>query len=111
MEESMESGELFTASEVEGLLANPVVRAILEPLVFVAGEKMGFVRYSGGPGDEALAGLCLEAPAKGGDVSAPAGEEGKGTAAGAEEAAALPPEEKLRIAHPLDLYRDGRWHE
>ncbi|MCI9184405.1 MAG: DUF4132 domain-containing protein [Lachnospiraceae bacterium] len=111
MEESMESGELFTASEVEGLLANPVVRAILEPLVFVAGEKMGFVRYSRGPGDEALAGLCLEAPAKGGDVSAPAGEEGKGTAAGAKEAAALPPEEKLRIAHPLDLYRDGRWHE
>ncbi|MCI8578857.1 MAG: DUF4132 domain-containing protein [Lachnospiraceae bacterium] len=46
MEEAMESGDSFTAGEVAGLLANPVVRAILEPLVYAGKEKLGFVKWA-----------------------------------------------------------------
>lgn len=43
MEESMESQTLFTVDEVSMLYANPVVRAILAPLVFVSCGKLGFM--------------------------------------------------------------------
>ncbi len=87
MEEAMESGDSFTAGEVAGLLGNPVVRAILEPLVYVSGDHMGFVKWAR-TGDNVL---CLEAP------------DGKRVEPGKED--------KIRIAHPLDLYRSGCWHE
>lgn len=101
MEESMEAGSLFTAEETAGLMENPVVRAVLGPLVFVCGDFMGFV-----------------------DRQA---EEGQGTSCGLEgcenrnhrlvmtswdeRQRVLLGDEKLRIAHPLDLYRAGTWHE
>lgn len=53
MEESMESGVPFMASEVADLLDNPVVRGILTPLVFCSGEAMGFFAQ-----DES--GVCLK---------------------------------------------------
>ena len=40
MEEAMEHGTVFTAAELGQLLGNPVVRAILEPLVFVSREPV-----------------------------------------------------------------------
>ena len=83
MEESMESGEWFTAAEVGGLFKNPVVKAILSPLVFACGDKMGFA--------EEAAGLRLR------------------TWAG--ESLPLGADDRLRIAHPLDLYKAGMWHE
>ena len=92
MEESMESQTLFTVDEVSMLYANPVVRAILAPLVFVSGGKLGFMEMQehaaqGQPGNISP---CLvsydgtRTPLKGTDL--------------------------LRIAHPLDLYRQGVWH-
>ena len=81
MEESMESGALFRASELLALLGNPVVRAILTPLVFLQGEHVGFLKVG--------AQLCLETP-DGTNVLFEGGEE-------------------FRIAHPLDLYQSGNW--
>ncbi|RJW37661.1 DUF4132 domain-containing protein [Clostridiales bacterium TF09-2AC] len=92
MEESMENQTLFTVDEVSMLYANPVVRAILAPLVFVSGGKLGFMEMQehaaqGQPGNISP---CLvpydgtRTPLKGTDL--------------------------LRIAHPLDLYRQGVWH-
>lgn len=82
MEESMESGSLFQVSELCALLQNPVVHAILTPLVFLWGETSGFLRADGP--------LCLEC-ADGTIVPADAGG-------------------MLRIAHPMDLYKAGTWH-
>ncbi len=84
MEESMESGEEFTAAEVAGLLENAVVSAILKPLVFVAADRMGF------PEAEAAGGLVL------------VDWEGRRSR--------LKEDHRLHIAHPLDLYRAGVWH-
>ena len=92
MEESMESQTLFTVDEGSMLYANPVVRAILAPLVFVSVGTLGFMEMQehaaqGQPGNISP---CLvsydgtRTPLKGTDL--------------------------LRIAHPLDLYRQGVWH-
>ncbi|MDE6748351.1 MAG: DUF4132 domain-containing protein [Lachnospiraceae bacterium] len=84
MEESMESGEEFTASEIIGLMENDVVSAILKPLVFIFEENMGFAEW------ESATGLVLKSW------------DGKEKR--------LMKDDKLRIAHPLDLYRAGVWH-
>lgn len=96
MEESMESGDWFTAEEVLGLFKNPVVKAILEPLVFAGEEKMGFalVEKTGqeaGQESDAAGALCLT------------------TWDG--QVIPLKAHDKIRIAHPLDLYKSGVWHE
>lgn len=84
MEESMESGAEFTAVEVAGLLENPVVCAILSPLVFVSGETMGFfVQEEDGLYLKAWDGAVVLLEAK----------------------------QEIRIAHPLDLYRAKVWHQ
>lgn len=96
MEESMESQTLFTVQEVAMLYGNPVVKAILAPLVFAAGDDMGFLE-SGSP-ETGRAGSVREetslilvscdgrrCPLEAGD--------------------------SIRIAHPLDLYNSGSWHE
>lgn len=85
MEEAMESRTEFSAKEVALLLENPVVRAILEPLVFVSGESRGFLAQ------EADGGLGLS----GWDGST----------------APVPEGGTLRIAHPFDLFQAGDWHE
>lgn len=84
MEESMETGAVFEAAEIGRLYENPVVQAILRPLVFGYGEKLGFLQVGG-------EGLCLLS--WDGDVTL------------------LSPDSRIRIAHPLDLYRLGSWHE
>ena len=83
MEESMESGAAFTAAEVAGLLENPVVCAILKPLVFISGETIGFF-------EQEEAGMYLKA--------------------WDETAVLLEAGQEIRIAHPLDLYRAKVWH-
>lgn len=85
MEESMESGAEFTAAEAAALLGNPVVKAILKPLVFVCGTEFGFLEQTGKAGAAALRawdGRLYE----------------------------LAADWKIRIAHPLDLYRAKVWH-
>ena len=84
MEEAMESKTGFQVSEVIKLLKNPVVRPILAPLVYVQGEAMGFL-------DQEKNRLSLRA-----------WDGGK---------ALLAEEGELRIAHPLDMYRAGLWHQ
>lgn len=84
MEESMENGAEFTAAEVTGLMGNPVVKAILTPLVFICGEEIGFpVQTDGNIAIKSWDGKvnCLEG------------------------------NRKVRIAHPLDLYRAKVWHQ
>ena len=80
----MESGAEFTVAEAAGLLENPVVRAILLPLVFVSGEETGFLESEAG---------SISLKAWDGSVSS------------------LDEERKVRIAHPLDLYRARVWHQ
>ena len=84
MEEAMESKTGFQVSEVIKLLKNPVVRPILAPLVYVQGEAMGFLEQEKNR-------LSLRAW------------DGK--------KALLADEGELRIAHPLDMYRAGLWHQ
>lgn len=83
----MEHGDLFTAAETRGLYGNPVVKAILAPLVFACGEKLGFVRTDLDGGRK----CCLV------DCNG--------------QKQLLQDENLLRIAHPLDFYRAGVWHE
>lgn len=87
MEEAMEHGDLFTAAETRGLFGNPVVKAILASLVFACGEKMGFVQTDLDGG-----GKCRLVDYKG-------------------QSQPLQDEDMLRIAHPLDFYRAGVWHD
>lgn len=89
MEESMEDGAEFTASEAAGLMGNPVVQAILKPLVFISGKTSGFLS-------------CEESAACGTVGIRLVSWDGSGRQ--------LPEEQKIRIAHPLDLYRAGVWH-
>lgn len=84
MEESMESGAEFTALEVAGLMENPVVRAILQSLVFISGENTGLLVWEKN------------------DISIKAWDDNITT---------LDAEQKVRIAHPLDLYRMKVWHQ
>ncbi len=87
MEEAMEHGDLFTAAETRGLFGNPVVKAILASLVFACGEKMGFVQT-----DLDGSGQCCLVDCKG-------------------QKQLLQDKDLLRIAHPLDFYRAGVWHD
>ena len=149
MEESMETGAWFTAAETAGLMENPVVAALLRPLVFVCGEFMGFVDVTRGTDGVSLDGvagavdgvsldgtagvadgLSLAGAAGAADGLSLAGAAGVadrvsvGEAAGKEgdrrtvtlvswdnEVRVLAGDEKLRIAHPLDMYRAGVWHQ
>lgn len=124
MEESMETGAWFTAAETAGLMENLVVAALLRPLVFVSGEFMGFVDVARG-GEESVseaAGGAGETPSAG--ASRGADETSQGEAAGKDgegytvtltswdnTVRALTGDEKLRIAHLLDMYRAGVWHQ
>lgn len=91
MEESMESGSEFTAAEVAGLMGNPVVRAILKPLVFVYEDKPGFLQQDSDRELKAEEGISL-GMWDGSSIH-------------------LNADNRLRIAHPLDLYRVGLWHQ
>ncbi|MDE6607100.1 MAG: DUF4132 domain-containing protein, partial [Lachnospiraceae bacterium] len=104
MEESMESGTEFSAAEAAGLLANPVVKAILTSLVFVCGEEMGFLVRTGE--DEAItSGMDMSDGNKKQSVC-----EGVSLKSCDGKIYSLRADGKVRIAHPLDLYRAGIWH-
>lgn len=92
MEEAMESGAEFAAAEVAGLLENPVVRAILLPLVLVSGDEIGFLEWEEnetGKGEND----SISIKAWDGRVRV------------------LKADQKVRIAHPLDLYKAKVWHQ
>ncbi len=85
MEESMESGAQFTADELSALLGNPVVRAILMPLVFLADTTPGFLTEHSESG---LRMVTLDG-----------------------KILPLTGNRSLQIAHPLHLYKLGCWHD
>ncbi len=98
MEEAMESGTGFRVSEIRGLLNNPVVRAILEPLVFMHQDALGFLS----PGGKSLENEAFRWKKDSSDLYLKSwtGEE-----------LFLEPDGELRIAHALDLYRSKEWQE
>ncbi len=86
MEESMESGAEFTAAEIAGLMENPVVRAILLPLVFVSEDAAGLLVWEKDENKISIKSW-----------------DGRITF--------LVADRKARIAHPLDLYKAKVWHQ
>lgn len=99
MEEAMENGEEFEASEVVGLMENSVVSAILKPLVFISGKRMGFIETAKTSASKKtdkdnnkVNNLKLMIRTC----------DGKGRS--------LKDNDKLRIAHPLDLYHADVWY-
>lgn len=86
MEESMESGAEFTAAEIAGLMGNPVVRAILLPLVFVSEDAAGLLVWEKEENKISIKSW-----------------DGRITF--------LEADRKARIAHPLDLYKAKVWHQ
>ncbi len=83
MEQAMEDRTSFEAWELLELMKNPVVRPILQPLVMMTDK-----------GDMQLGFLTSE-----------------GLTDWAGELAKIRADEKLFIAHPFDLYKEGHWHE
>lgn len=83
LEESMCRGDRFTREEMGGFFAHPLLRPIVERLVFV--------------GDGALVGY----PAEGGAILRD--RSGHVEPIGSND--------ELRVAHPLDLFERGEWHE
>lgn len=82
LEQAMEDRTVFTFGELSELLKNPVVKPIVEPLVLMV-EKDASLGFLTGSGLADWSGC--ETPYK--------------------------QEERLLIAHPYDLYREGHWHE
>lgn len=80
---SMEERELYTMGEICGLLYNPVVRPIVENLVFVshASGVCGMVSENAGLGLVDVENVFKEMSAS----------------------------EEVRVAHPFDLYQSGNW--
>jgi hypothetical protein len=81
LERAMLREERFTARELIALLRHPLLAPLLEQLVFIGPDAMGYL---------VGAGTALRAPC---------GDE------------ALNPEVALRIAHPYDLYASSEWSE
>lgn len=98
MEESMEDGARFTAAEAAGLMGNPVVRAILQSLVFIHENDTGFIE--------------TEAAEGGTDQKKPSGKKNGRIVLRAWDGSGkeLDAKQELRIAHPLDFYKLGIWH-
>ncbi len=119
MEEAMENGDWFTAEEVAGLMGNPVVKAILENLVFVHDNALGFVAVNTLSGEDSQ-GIKEAIEEKKSQVSKlnrtsiselEKAQQGIFLISWDGRTCQLQKEEKIRIAHPLDLYQTKVWHE
>ena len=118
MEESMESQTCFTVEEMAMLYGNPVVKAILAPLVFAAGDRLGFLEVPCMEGMEEPGGVeALGGAEEPGGSKQPGGMEHPGQASQSlclvscnGSVIPLNGTDQVRIAHPLDLYRSGTWH-
>ncbi|GIO29418.1 MULTISPECIES: DUF4132 domain-containing protein [Paenibacillus] len=83
LERSMEEESRFRAGELAALADNPVIRPLVETLVFKAGDRLGYFA-AGQDGASRL--------------EQPGGEFCK-----------LEESDELTIAHPVDLYAGGQW--
>lgn len=86
LEQSMEDGTVFAVWELLPLLDNPVVRPLVEPLVYVTAEPEGVPGTMGFLTGEGLTDWsgCF---------------------------ASVTPDAGVRIAHPCDFHKDGHWQE
>jgi hypothetical protein len=87
LETAMMRGDEFDAGEIQALFRHPILRVLLEQLVFIAPQGMGYPVEGG----KALEGLGHRISLEGIDAQSPA--------------------IKLRIAHPYDLLQTACWHE
>jgi len=83
LEQSMVRGDTFTASELRTLFTHPILKVMLEQLVFITGDglALGYPMQAGTLLDHAGSHIALDTPTL------------------------------LRIAHPLDLLKTGEWHQ
>lgn len=79
-EQAMEDSTEFTAGELNNLRSNPVVLPIIKNLVFICGEKIGFL-------------------------------EGNKLVDYTGNSVNISDNEKVTIAHPYAIYKDGHWSE
>ena len=81
LEQAMCRGDTFTGEEVWSLFRHPMLRAMIEQLIFLSPTGMGYP---------------VEA--------------GKALYVHSGQLLPVAPENKLRIAHPIDLLERGEWH-
>jgi hypothetical protein len=101
LEEAMCRGDEFTGAELHGFFAHPLLRPMVERLVFVV------ERTSSGAGAAGIAGVenVAGAPAIGFPV-----ENGKALRSFDGTLGYLEKDDRLRVAHPHDLWSRGEWH-
>lgn len=97
-EQAMEDRTVFELRELLELLRNPVVRPILEPLVVMLQKNIASAAMPAGTGTDKT------------DISL-GFLTGSGLVDWSGFVTPLKPDQKLLIAHPFDLYREGHWHE
>ncbi|MDR2487567.1 MAG: DUF4132 domain-containing protein, partial [Clostridiales Family XIII bacterium] len=85
LENAMVSSDRFSYGELKGLIAHPVISPLLQKLLFVVEGEGG----EGGKGGEGV-------PPRVGAFC---------------ELSDIADDADCRVAHPVDLYRSGRWHE
>jgi hypothetical protein len=81
LEQAMCRGDTFTGEEVQGLFRHPMLRSMLEQLIFISPKEMGYP-IDGGKTLFNHSGQQIPVAA----------------------------EDLLRIAHPVDLLESGEWH-
>lgn len=106
LEQAMEDGTVFAVWELLALLENPVVRPLIEPLVYVSAGTKGSAAagLSVKPEADGAAGLPPESGAMG-FLS------GEGLTDWSGKVAAMSSDAEVRIAHPCDFYEEGHWQE
>lgn len=112
MEDAMEHGTLFAVSEICQLFDNPVVRAILEPLVFLHKGEGSKEDMAKDHGDDQIKSTLAVGFVKGMKKEKAGSEKGSLclTAWNGQEVW-LSSTDEISIAHPFDLYQTGQWHE
>lgn len=78
-EQAMENSTLFLANEITLLNQNPILKPLLQNLVFIHNDDIGYFQDNN-----------LISPKK--------------------DIIKLNADDKLRIAHPIDLYKSNQWH-
>jgi HEAT repeat protein len=83
LEQAMCRGDDFSGTEINQLFRHPILRSMLEQLVFTGLDGMGYL-WTDGENMKLLHPSGLNLPVRAGD--------------------------RLRIAHPVDLLESGEWH-
>lgn len=78
-EQAMENSTLFLADEITLLNQNPILKPLLQNLVFIHDNDIGYFQNN-----------SLISPTK--------------------DIIKLNADDKIRIAHPIDLYKNNLWH-